>query len=199
MRPFRDFKNKKLQQLAETAWDLFFRYGFTRVSIEEVCKEAGVSKMTFYKHFRNKTDLVRFLMREISEFSIKLYEEIMDEDISFTEKIQKSIQLKLESTENISEEFFRDIHKQNDFELNQIIHDQMVANMNIVIGWYLEAQKKGDVRQNIKPEFMVYMLNHLTDMAKDDKLLGMYDNPHELIMELTNFFFYGILPRGNKD
>jgi AcrR family transcriptional regulator len=195
MRPFRDFKNKKLQQLAETAWDLFFRFGFSRVSIEEICKEASVSKMTFYKHFRNKSDLVRFLMREMSEYSIKLYEDIMDEDISFTEKIQKSIQLKLESTENISEEFFRDIHRQNDSELNQIIHDQMVANMNIVTGWYLEAQKEGDVRQNIKPEFMVYMLNHLTDMAKDEKLVGMYDNPQDLIMELTNFFFYGILPR----
>ena len=198
MRPFRDFKNKKLQQLVETAWDLFWRYGFTRVSIEEICKEAGVSKMTFYKHFKNKTDLVRFIMLETSKQSIKIYEEIMAQDIPFAEKIQKSVQLKLEQTENISEEFFKDIHRQNDSELNKIIREQMASNVQIVTSWYIDAQEKGDVRRNIKPEFIVYFMNHLLDMAKDEKLLGLYDNPHDLIMELTNFFFYGILPQENR-
>ena len=96
MRPFRDFGNKKLQQLIENAWDLFWQFGFTRVSIEEICKEAGVSKMTFYKHFKNKNDLVRFIMKEMSEYSLRLYDEIMSEDIPFVEKIHKSVELKIE-------------------------------------------------------------------------------------------------------
>jgi len=197
MLTFRDFGNKKLQQLVETAWDLFWRFGFTRVSIEEICEKADVSKMTFYKHFKNKTDLVRFIMHEISENSLKMYDDIMSQDIPFIEKVRKSIQLKIEQTENISEAFFSDFHKQNDPELNQIIHNQKISNIKIVTDWYVKAQKDGDIRKDIKPEFIVYFLNHLMDMTKDEKLIKLYDSPHALIKELTNFFFYGLLP-GDK-
>jgi AcrR family transcriptional regulator len=198
MKPFRNFGNKKLQQLVEKAWDLFWQFGFTRVSVEEVCKEAGVSKMTFYKHFKNKNDLVRFIMKEMSDYSLKLYDEIMSEDIPFVEKIRKSVELKIEQTENISEAFFRDFHRQNDPELNQVLQEQRLSNLRTVTDWYLKAQKEGDIRRDIKPEFIVYFLNHMIEMVNDEKLVGMYEHPGELIKELTNFFFYGLLPAENR-
>ena len=194
MRPFREFENKKLQQLVDKAFDLFWKFGFTRVSIEELCQEAGVSKMTFYKHFKNKTDLVRFILHEMSEYSLKLYEDIMSEDIPFVEKVRKSVQLKLKQTENISEAFFNDFQRQNDPELLKVVQEQRISNIKVVTDWYIKAQKDGDVRQDIKPEFIIYFLNHMMEMVKDDNLVNMYNEPHDLIMELTNFFFYGLLP-----
>ena len=194
MRPFREFENKKLQQLVYKAFDLFWKFGFTRVSIEELCKEAGVSKMTFYKHFKNKTDLVRFILHEMSEYSLKLYEDIMSEDIPFVEKVRKSVQLKLKQTENISEAFFNDFQRQNDPELLKVVQEQRISNIKVVTDWYIKAQKDGDVRKDIKPEFIIYFLNHMMEMVKDDNLVNMYSDPQDLIMELTNFFFYGLLP-----
>lgn len=194
MRPFREFENKKLQQLVDKAFDLFWKFGFTRVSIEELCQEAGVSKMTFYKHFKNKTDLVRFILHEMSEYSLKLYEDIMSEDIPFVEKVRKSVQLKLKQTENISEAFFNDFQRQNDPELLKVVQEQRISNIKVVTDWYIKAQKDGDVRQDIKPQFIIYFLNHMMEMVKDDNLVNMYNDPQDLIMELTNFFFYGLLP-----
>jgi len=194
MRPFREFENKKLQQLVYKAFDLFWKFGFTRVSIEELCKEAGVSKMTFYKHFKNKTDLVRFILHEMSEYSLKLYEDIMSEDIPFVEKVRKSVQLKLKQTENISEAFFNDFQRQNDPELLKVVQEQRISNIKVVTDWYIKAQKDGDVRTDIKPQFIIYFLNHMMEMVKDDNLVNMYSDPQDLIMELTNFFFYGLLP-----
>jgi hypothetical protein len=34
----------------------------------------------------------------------------------------------------------------------------------------------------------------MREMVEDGNLLSIYKTPNELIMELTNFFFYGILP-----
>jgi len=194
MGPFRQFENKKLQQLLDTAYDMFWKFGFTRVSIEELCLEARVSKMTFYKHFKNKTELIRFLLYEMSEYSLKQYEDIMSEDIPFVDKVRKSVQLKLKQTENISEAFFNDFQKVNDPELNKVVQEQRVSNIKVVTDWYIKAQKEGDVRQDIKPEFIIYFLNHMMEMVKDPNLLKIYKEPHNLIMELTNFFFYGLLP-----
>jgi hypothetical protein len=57
-----------------------------------------------------------------------------------------------------------------------------------------DAKDKGDIRENLKPEMILYFLNHLREMVENGVLSSIYKSPNELIMELTNFFFYGILP-----
>ena len=36
---------------------------YTRISVADICKEAGVSKPTFYRHFQNKDNIVRWLAK----------------------------------------------------------------------------------------------------------------------------------------
>ena len=50
--------NTKRKQLVETALALFERYGFVAVGIDRILAEAGVAKMTLYKHFRSKEQLI---------------------------------------------------------------------------------------------------------------------------------------------
>jgi AcrR family transcriptional regulator len=59
--------NKKYQDLLNTARELFFKHGTKRVTIEEICEKADVSKMTFYKFFRNKEDLGIRMLSQISD------------------------------------------------------------------------------------------------------------------------------------
>lgn len=48
----------KREHLLDTAWSLFCRNGFRAVGIDTVLAEAGVAKMTLYKHFASKDDLI---------------------------------------------------------------------------------------------------------------------------------------------
>ena len=59
--------SKKQQQIIETAEELFFRHGIKRVTVEEICQKASVSKMTFYKYFANKNDLAEHIILRIFE------------------------------------------------------------------------------------------------------------------------------------
>ena len=49
--------------LVETALDLFYRDGFHATGIDRVLAEAGVAKMTLYKHFRSKDELIVAALR----------------------------------------------------------------------------------------------------------------------------------------
>lgn len=51
-------KTSKRDQLVETALDLFERLGFQAVGIDRVLAEASVAKMTLYKYFRSKDELI---------------------------------------------------------------------------------------------------------------------------------------------
>ncbi|MCK4663529.1 MAG: TetR/AcrR family transcriptional regulator [Bacteroidales bacterium] len=190
--------DQKLKEILITAKDLFWKYGFKRVTIEEVCREANVSKMTFYKHFKNKMELVKYIINHIMDKGMKKYREIMDSDIPFPEKVKKTIDLKLESTQDISNEFYNDYIRHADPEMLALFQQKRNEMMNSILNDYVEAQKKGDIRKDIKPEFILYFLNRMQEIAKDEQLEKMYDNPQDIVMELTNFFFYGVLPRDRK-
>ena len=53
-----DFQDrpKKEGDILRTAEDLFMQFGYDRVSVEEICREAKVSKVTFYKLLCNDAD-----------------------------------------------------------------------------------------------------------------------------------------------
>ena len=100
--------DRKLREIMIASKKLFWKFGFKRVTIEEVCQEANVSKMTFYKHFKNKMELIKYHINHITDKAMKQYREIMNSDIPFTEKVKKSIDLKLESSKDMSNEFYDD-------------------------------------------------------------------------------------------
>ena len=186
--------NKKIQQLVKTAQDLFMRYGIRRVSVEEICSEANISKMTFYKYFKNKIDLIKYLLHQINLEQMNAYRDIMKQKIPYPDKVNNMIQAKDEYTKIISQEFIHDLYKNPIPEISDLLDEIKNEFVNEVLNDLKYAQDKGDIRKNIKPELILYFLNHMREMVKDGKLLSIYKSPNELIMELTNFFFYGILP-----
>ncbi|MCK5137209.1 MAG: TetR/AcrR family transcriptional regulator [Bacteroidales bacterium] len=187
--------NPKRKTILLTGKELFWKFGIKRVTIEEICMEAGVSKMTFYKFFSNKMDLVRTIMDDIFDISLKEYRSIMDSDLPFTEKVSQSILLKREQTKAMSSEFFSDFYGHADPEMVEYFEQLKNKNIQMIADDYARAQKDGDIRQDIKVEFIIYFLNQLLEMTHDDKLLNLYDHPQDMIMEITKFFFYGILNR----
>ncbi len=56
----------KRAELVGTAWRLFYRDGYHAVGIDTVLAEAGVAKMTLYKHFPSKEDLIAAVLEERS-------------------------------------------------------------------------------------------------------------------------------------
>lgn len=188
-------RNSKLVQLEKIGKELLWKHGIRRVTVEEICAEANVSKMTFYKYFKNKMDFVTHILKQVTDGAMHDYREIMQMDIPFKQKVLKTLDLKMKGTTDISEEFYHDYLKNANSEMVKFLHEQTQKSFSLVMQDYIEAQKRGDIRKDIKPEFILYFLNHMFDMLKDPQLEKMYDKPQDLIMEMVNFFFYGILPR----
>ena len=63
------------------------------------------------------------------------------------------------------------------------------------MGYYLQAQKDVENRKDLNPAFILYFLKKMQDLLIDPALENFYETPNDRIMELFNFFFYGILPR----
>jgi AcrR family transcriptional regulator len=189
--------NPRFKRLVSAAEMLFWKFGIKRITIDELCLEANISKMTFYKFFKNKIELAKYFLENKINESVKKYRQIMDADMPFTEKIAMSVKLKMEQTENLSQEFLTDLYRNPNPEVLQFFETKKNEFLNQILKDFIKAQKSGQLRKNLKPEFILYFLNHMFEMAKDETLYKHYDNAQELIMELTNFFFYGIMTEQN--
>ena len=194
---YRNHHNPRFKRLVSAADMLFWKFGIKRITIDELCLEANISKMTFYKFFKNKIELAKYFLEKKMNESIKKYRQIMDADISFTKKIEMSVKLKMEQTEDLSQEFLTDLYRNPNPELLEFFENKKNEFLNQILNDFTKAQKSGQLRKNLKPEFILYFLNHMFEMAKDEELYKHYDNAQELIMELTNFFFYGIMTEKN--
>ena len=190
--------SKKYQDIMATGKELFWKYGMKRVTVEEICEEAKVSKMTFYKYFSNKDELALAIIRSMIDETMKEFTNLMESDVPFREKVKGTVNLKMKQAGNISKEFLSDLHTGDHPELRAYLETKTKENLDMLIAYYRKAQEKGEIRKEIKIEFMIYILNQMIAMASDEKLTNLYNTGGELVMELTNLFFYGVLPYGQE-
>lgn len=51
-------KHQNHEDLIDAGRELFLRHGFPGIAVKDVCERAGVSRVTYYKHFESIEDLV---------------------------------------------------------------------------------------------------------------------------------------------
>jgi AcrR family transcriptional regulator len=188
-------KGAKFKQIIETARELFIRHGIKRVSVEEICKTANVSKMTFYKYFKNKVDLAKSVIKQIVSDAEAEYRFIMNQEIPFSEKVKQMIEMKIDQTDGLSRESLGEFLNSAEPEIAEFLNRVRRDMFQLVLNDLVQVQKEGGIRKDLKPEFILYFLNLMPEMASDEKLVELYVSPQGLIVELSNFFFYGILPK----
>lgn len=186
-------QQKKYNDFMLAAKTLFWKHGVRRVTVEEICREAGASKMTFYRQFTGKNDIATAVLDAVITTAMKNYLDIMKGEKTFPEKMTEVIELKRKSLSGISSEFLRDIHGDDYPEQKLRFHEYKETMKNLFKKDLEEAIEKGWIKQDFKPEFLMYMSDQLTDMLIDAKLLSMFDNSEEAIFGITDFFFHGIM------
>ncbi|MFK7773130.1 MAG: TetR/AcrR family transcriptional regulator [Saprospiraceae bacterium] len=185
--------NSNAAIILKTAKDLFWKHGLRKVSVEEISKKAGVSKMTFYRNFKNKKEVAKVVLEELMKQSNNDYQRIMkDERFNFSEKMAQLIELKQQSVKNMSKDFLTDLYHPSFVELVQEMEKHRTKSLRLIKKDFRKAQKDGFIRKDLKIDFIMYMFNDIGQKAQDEHLLKMYKNSSELIMALTNFCIYGI-------
>lgn len=188
-------KSKKLQQITKTAHTLFMSHGIKRVTIEEICRTATVSKMTFYKYFDNKNDLAISVLDSIFTKAEKHYSNIMAQDGSFSEKVKDIIKLKLEASKDVSTEMLQDLWNNPVPEVANYMKKRTQLSLKLFLDDMIAAQNKGEIRQDINPHFILYFIGKMQEIATDEKIIHMYETVQDFTSEIINLFFYGILTR----
>ncbi|MDX2430699.1 MAG: TetR/AcrR family transcriptional regulator [Bacteroides sp.] len=186
--------NPKRMQILATGKELFWKFGFKRVTIEEICKAAGVSKMTFYKFFPNKIDLAKTILDNVFDESILKIRRISIEHESTDKTLRRLMQMKSEGSRDISEEFIKDLYANPDAGLKSYMEEKTNSMFAEITGIYEKGKEDGWIRKDLNIPFFMTFTRKLIPIYSDDEILHFFDSSQELIMEITNLFVYGVSP-----
>ena len=186
----------KKSAIVTAATNLFNRYGIRRVTVEEICRKAGTSKMTFYKHFENKLDLFKYIWNGVVDEAYRELDEIDALPISFTEKLKRIMDYKVSIMSSMSPEFTAELLDGTP-ELAGFMESLRKRSFGLFLKFAERAQSRGDMRK-MRPELFLAMLDKMGEVAQNARLRALYDSEVDFVRELNDFLFYGLLP-GYRD
>jgi AcrR family transcriptional regulator len=182
----------KKEMLVQTGDRLFSMYGLRKVTVEEICREAGVSKVTFYKYFPNKLELFKQIWTGWSDSIYERQKELEESGATFKDRMQAIIEAKMELLSKFNPQLIEDVIHAGP-EMEEFIGDLRARTMREFVEFVADARKKGEMR-DIRPEFLIAVLNGLAGLVESDDLRRLYPTDMEFFRELQDFFFFGIMP-----
>lgn len=181
----------KKEQIIQTAEDLFFHFGFRRLTIQEICEKAQVSRKTFYTYFKGKDDLVREIVEAFMEKAFDAFEMILnDNTLNFAEKLEKSILMKHEMGKKWSFAFFSDLL--SDEKISAYYHSLIGRSAAMLHDMLESAQKNKEIDPNLNVNYIIWMLEKQSEHLNDKELLRFFTDIEDMIRQMTQVFVYGI-------
>jgi AcrR family transcriptional regulator len=181
--------SKKRDQLIQTGETLFVKHGLSRVTVEEICRQADVSKPTFYKYFKSKEALARCIDELWIEEALQRIDEIDNDDAPFTEKMKQILAVKKDLSARPGPEFMEDLIHLN-IDLSHALRR--------VMQFLVKYQHRGDMRADIRPEFLMAAFDAINKLQVDNRIQQLYGDAETLAEDVFNLFYYGALSLNHR-
>ena len=189
---------KTYQSLLESSKLHFFKYGFRRITINDICKEASLSKMSFYRYFKNKDEMVSITLKNLIKESNSQFESIMEGNDHFLEKVENLISMEDTFRDQIGVDFINDILSSKNKLFSEIIKEQSIYEERQLKKYFSEAQEKGELDKKTPVSFLIFMLKDIQEKVYNKDLKKLYKNERDMWRDLTNFYFFGIAPKNKR-
>ena len=187
----------KKQQLIDSAQILFSKHGIRRVTVEELCRTAEISKMTFYKYFTNKWDIGRAVIDITFEKGLSYYNNMIQEDIPFPEKIEQILKITMLQINSFGAPFIEDLTDKHS-PLNTHFSTKQKAVSRLSIDFLNKAKNDGHIKKEIKIPFLLFILDRTTEFFNEPELKSIIPDSKERGLELASLFLHAFSNTKNE-
>lgn len=123
----RDVKDPEIRraEIMDAAMLLFMEKGYANTTTQDIVDKVNISRGLLYYHFKNKEDILYYLVERYSEKLLRdIHVIVNDDDKTAIEKIRAFIDATIISTDNVSAEG-TELQKTVDLEENRYMLDKL--------------------------------------------------------------------------
>jgi len=187
-------------RIIEFSQELFFRYGFSRVTIDEIVAELHISKTTFYKLFKSKEEIFLAVVSEyyaaIGEGIVKIKAQSAG---SYLDEFRSVTRFIAEKLERWDEKMRRDIRTSVP-RIWVTIQDLQSRVLHSVLRSMLDKGiEKGILRRDIDPSLVArLMVIAIQNILNGEELRAHSMSFLDAFRTMTDILLQGILADGEK-
>lgn len=156
------------QQILAAAFGCFSGRGFYQTTMQDICREAGLSPGAVYRYFRGKEEIIRAMVEQISERSTALVEGARGQGNTFLALtsladafFSQLEQPEAESTIRIQIELWAEaLHNENVMDL---LRRDIYGVRQVLAAFVHTAQERGDINPDLDPEAVARVFTSLFD------------------------------------
>lgn len=176
------------EKLLAKSLELFGKYGFEHVSIEQITKACNVSKGTFYTHFPSKYDVILEKFKELDNFYMTVEKKI-DSHLPASKKILKiyeeqMIYLTTVAGKDVMRTVYTAAITNHAGQDHYLISPQRKI-FQILNQYVEEGIQTGEFRQDIEPREMQAVIQRCMRANVYDWLI--HNETFDLVKEMNHF------------
>ena len=184
----------KLRILTE-ARGLFFKYGFSKVTMDEAAEALGMSKKTLYRHFPSKEDLLEEVTSaHLDECDAELKAICGRSELSPLERLKLTMAYCQGLFSEMSEPLVHDLRR-NAPEMWKRVEDRRQKNITGDFGALIkEGRQKGQFRKDVDERlFILIYSNVVRDILNPETLSSLPFKPSAVYDAICKTLFEGLL------
>ena len=188
-----EFYLQKQDHVLAVAYEVFQRMGYKQAKIRDIALEAGISRTTLYRYFRNKQEMVDLLLSRQEDYALRSLEYLHDDSIIIAEKLNRMLELKFKVVSEWGSLLIKDLMGDDYFQ--ERIHEIQANMAEEFIEWLRLEQEGGNINKAYEPEFIFALMTKLEYLIMDEDLQEFYPDMADLIVILLNITLDGVRTR----
>lgn len=188
-------ENLELQErILAIAEEKFQKYGFGKVTMEEIAADLGISKKTLYKHFSNKEHILREVIRKIKVDFETFFDELFNnESLDFFEKLKQLTDYFTKNSARFEGNMIKDLahnHPALWAELKEYRKEQARSRIARILD---EGTKSGFFRNDILSELVAVMISSVHNIITPEVIKELPITEKNAHICFSRIIFEGIL------
>lgn len=161
------------KRILDEARELFFKFGYSRITMDELASSIGISKKTLYKHFRSKEDLIKGAITGLmQEAMANMAGIIHNPEIEYLEKLKQLILFIGNLAAKIGTEPLQDLQR----EVPHIWSEFEAAREKFILAnfrdFIREGVQKGIIRNDVNQEIILLIFVNIVRTIINPKILS---------------------------
>ncbi len=183
------------KRILREARGLFFRYGFSKVTMDEAAEALGMSKKTLYRYFPSKEDLLaEVTSAHMEECDSELKAICHRRELSPLERLKLTMSYVTGIFSEMSESLVHDLRR-NAPEIWKQVEEHRQKNIETDFGTLIkEGRQKGQFRKDVDERLFILIYSHVVrDILNPEVLSGLPFKPSHVYDTICKVLFEGLL------
>jgi TetR/AcrR family transcriptional regulator, cholesterol catabolism regulator len=178
------------ERIIEQASNQFLKFGIKAITMDDISREAGVSKRTIYENFRDREDLLRACLDALDKkFSLER-ERVLESSENIIHSVFGMMKLGIQAMQQVNPLFQEDLKRHHLKVWKEVYRVNTENQRKHTLMILREGINQGFIRQGVNVDIVATLLMQQLRYMDDKHIFPEDKFPRQLVFEnvVINFF-----------